>query len=135
MPVKKTISKKGLIYVIHKHAATHLHYDLRLEHEGVLKSFAVPKEPPLEKGIRRLAVAVEDHELGYEKFEGIIPEGQYGAGKVEIWDSGTYEPVKFSDPEIAIDIKGKKLKGIYHLIKLKPTPKFKGEKNWLFFKS
>lgn len=101
----------------------------------MLKSFAVPKEPPVEKGVKRLAVAVEDHELGYEKFEGRIPPGQYGAGEVKIWDSGTYIPIKYSDSEITMDIKGKKLKGIYHLIKLKPTTKFKGKKNWLLFKA
>lgn len=118
-----------MIYVIQKHHASHLHWDLRLEHDGVLKSWAVPKEPPVKKGIKRLAVAVEDHEIGYEKFEGEIPKDQYGAGKVEIWDSGTYSPLKFDKEHIEIDIKGKKLKGAYLLIKLKGQ-----EKNWLFFK-
>jgi len=119
---------KKLAYVIHKHFASHLHYDLRLEHNGVLKSWAVPKEPSDNPKIKRLAVQVEDHQLGYEEFEGTIPEGQYGAGTVEIWDKGTYLPVKIEDKEWVIDIKGEKLNGTYCLIRLKD------EKNWLFFK-
>lgn len=117
-------------YVIQKHHASHLHWDLRLEHKGVLKSWAVPKEPSSDPKVKRLAVEVEDHKLGYEKFEGVIPEGEYGAGKVEIWDSGTYEPVKFEKDSIEVDIHGKKLKGPYHLVRFKNA----GPKNWLFFK-
>ena len=117
-------------YVIHKHHASHLHWDLRLEHNGVLKSWAVPKEPSKDPKVKRLAVQVEDHKLGYEKFKGIIPKGEYGAGKVEIWDSGTYEPVKFEKNSIEFDIHGKKLKGIYHLVKFTNA----GPKSWLFFK-
>ena len=98
----------------------------------MLKSWAVPKEPPQEVGIKRLAIQVDDHEVGYEDFEGVIPEGSYGAGKVEIWDKGVYSPVKLKANEIIIDLKGKKLKGLYCLIKLKP--KLKKDKNWLFFK-
>jgi DNA ligase D-like protein (predicted 3'-phosphoesterase) len=117
------------IYVIHHHFARREHFDLRLEMDGTLKSWAIPKEPPDEKGIKRLAVQVEDHPLDYANFEGEIPEGYYGAGKVEIWDKGTYELEKRNENEILIKIKGKKLKGRYCLIK------FKGqEKNWLFFK-
>lgn len=120
-----------LKYVIHEHHASHLHWDLRLEHKGVLKSWAIPKEPSDDPKVKRLAIEVEDHELDYAKFEGTIPEGEYGAGKVEIWDSGTYEPVKFEKDSIEIDIHGKKLKGIYHLVRFKKT----GPKNWLFFKN
>jgi DNA ligase D-like protein (predicted 3'-phosphoesterase) len=115
-------------YVIQKHAATHLHYDLRLEMDGVLKSWAVPKTPPTETGIRRLAVEVEDHPLEYAGFEGTIPKGEYGAGSVEIWDRGTYKLLERKENKIAVDIHGEKLRGIYYLVR------FKEKKNWLFFK-
>lgn len=127
-------STKGLIYVIQKHHASRLHYDLRLEIKGVLESWVLPKEPPLEKSTKRLAVSVDDHEIGYEKFEGEIPEGVYGAGRVEIWDSGYYTPLEIKKNAIVLDITGSKLKGTYCLVKLKAkSPKDKG-KNWLFFK-
>jgi DNA ligase D-like protein (predicted 3'-phosphoesterase) len=125
-------NEHDLVYVIQKHQATHLHYDLRLEEEGVLKSWAIPKEPPLAPGVKRLAVETEDHPLGYEDFEGVIPEGEYGAGTVEIWDKGSYVPLEVSPGKKIIEIRGKKLKGKYALIKIKT--KDGGEKNWLFFK-
>jgi len=100
--------------------------------QGVLKSWAVPKEPPLDEGAKRLAVAVPDHELGYEKFEGIIPEGEYGAGTVKIWDRGTYIPKEITPNKLTFDINGKRLKGTYCLVKLKP--KLHQDKNWLLFK-
>lgn len=116
------------IYVIQKHAASHLHFDLRLELDGVLKSWAVPKEPPLSSGVKRLAVQVEDHPIEYASFEGEIPEGEYGAGTVEIWDKGTYQLIDRKENKYIVDIGGVKLRGIYVLIRLRD------KKNWLFFK-
>lgn len=126
---KKT---EGLIYVIQRHQASHLHYDLRLEENGVLKSWAVPKEPPIKEGIKRLAVQTEDHPLGYEDFEGVIPEGQYGAGEVKIWDKGIHLLLEETTEKRVIEIKGKKLQGKYCLIKLKSEDP--DDNNWLFFK-
>lgn len=121
--------KKGGIYVIQKHQATHLHYDFRLEKGGVLKSWAIPKEPPVERGVKRLAVMVEDHPLEYADFEGIIPEGEYGAGLVQIWDKGTYDVEKWDENGITVFINGGRLSGRYCLVR------FKREQNsWLFFK-
>lgn len=123
--------KKELIYVIQEHFATHHHFDVRLQFGNVLKSWAVPKEPPTKENEKRLAVQVEDHDLSYANFEGTIPEGMYGAGNVTIWDKGTYELVEYEpNKKIVVDIKGKKLKGKYCLIHFKPK-----EKNWLFFKT
>jgi len=116
------------IYVIQKHQATHLHYDLRLEMDGVLKSWAIPKTPPTEKGVKRLAVQVEDHPIEYADFEGTIPDGQYGAGTVEIWDKGEYVVKDQKEDKLIFEIKGNKLRGDYVLLR------FKGRKNWLFFK-
>ena len=130
--IKKSIGKK-FIYTIQKHRASHLHYDLRLEMNGVLKSWAIPKEPPMEKRIKRLAVMTEDHPIGYEKFHGEIPKGEYGAGKVEIWDKGTYELKTSNSKKIEIIIHGKKLKGNYVLVKTNYGKK--PEKSWLFFKT
>lgn len=116
------------IYVIQKHEATHLHYDLRLEMDGTLKSWAVPKEPPLSSGIKRLAVQVEDHPVEYANFAGTIPEGEYGAGTVVIWDKGTYKLVDRKEDKLIVEIHGERLKGMYVLVRLK------GGKNWLMFK-
>ena len=127
-----TRPNKKSIFVIHRHEASHLHYDLRLEINKVLKSWAVPKEPPTTKGVKRLAIAVEDHPLDYADFEGIIPEGNYGAGKVEIWDNGTFELIKKNSKEIEFKLQGKKMKGTFVLIKTKYGSK--PEKSWLFFK-
>ena len=123
--------KKREIYVIQEHHATHLHWDLRLEMGGLLRSWAVPKEPPLEAGVRRLAVPVEDHSIDYATFEGTISEGQYGAGKVIIWDKGTYELVSISEGKIVFNVFGERLKGEYCLIRTK----FQGKDSWLFFKT
>ena len=130
--IKKSIGKK-FIYTIQKHRASHLHYDLRLEMNGVLRSWAIPKEPPKKKGIKRLAVMTEDHPIGYEKFHGEIPKGEYGAGKVEIWDKGTYELKTSNSKKIEVIIHGKKLKGNYVLVKTNYGKK--PEKSWLFFKT
>ena len=120
------------IFVIQKHEASHLHYDFRLEKDGVLKSWAIPKEPPQKSDIKRLAVQVQDHALDYADFEGEIAEGLYGAGRVQIWDKGEYTPLKFGAEEIIFELNGQRLKGTYCLIKLRP--KLPQDKNWLFFK-
>jgi len=116
-------------FVVQKHYARHLHYDFRLEMDGVLKSWAVPKGLPTEPGVKRLAVQVDDHPLSYIDFEGMIPEGMYGAGKVEIWDRGTYTLRYRSADKIEFTLNGGKLRGDYTLIR------FKGDKNWLLFKN
>lgn len=127
-PLGEQKRDNGNIYVIQKHAATHLHYDLRLEMDGILKSWAVPKTPPTESGIKRLAVQVEDHPIEYAHFEGTIPKGEYGAGTVEIWDKGEYVLKDRKEDKFILEIKGMRLKGVYCLVR------FKGKKNWLFFK-
>lgn len=114
-------------FVIQKHLATHLHYDFRLEMEGVLKSWAVPKGPPTTPGIRRLAVEVEDHPVSYMDFEGFIPEGQYGAGKVEIWDKGRYKLRQKEHNRLTFTLCGDRLQGEYSLIRM-------GTRNWLLLK-
>jgi DNA ligase D-like protein (predicted 3'-phosphoesterase) len=114
-------------FVIQKHKATHLHYDFRLEMDGVLKSWAVPKGPPTEAGVRRLAVQVEDHALSWMDFEGTIPKGEYGAGTVEIWDKGTYTLKNRTDKTIEFTLHGARLSGDYALIHFK-------ENNWLLIR-
>ena len=136
-PAKK--GEAGGIFVIHKHAATRLHYDLRLEHGGVLWSWAVTRGPSLDPDEKRLAVHVEDHPIEYAPFEGTIPKGEYGAGAVIVWDEGTWTPEHDPDKgmkkgHIDFELHGKKLSGKWHLVRLKPRP---GEKrdNWLLIKS
>src|SRR5215212_878381 len=124
----------GRLFVVHLHDARRLHYDLRLEMEGVLRSWAVPKGPSYDPGDKRLAVLVEDHPLEYGDFEGKIPEGNYGAGAVIVWDRGRWIPVE--DPieglakgKLLFELHGHKLRGVWTLVKLK-----KGQDEWLLIK-
>lgn len=128
----KKYDKKKLerpVYVIQEHHAKRLHWDLRFEFDNVLKSWALPKSPPITLGEKRLAVAVDDHPLEYALFEGTIPEGNYGAGQVKTWDIGTYDIKEKESKKIVFNINGKKLKGNYCLLHFRPA-----ENNWLFFK-
>ncbi len=118
-------------FVIHEHHARTLHYDLRLERDSVLKSWAVPKGVPEAPGAKHLAVMVEDHPLEYADFEGTIPEGEYGAGAVSIWDSGTYETKHWDDKKIEVILHGKLLSGHYVLVKFMRA----GKSEWLVFKA
>lgn len=131
-----------LIFVVQKHAASHLHYDFRLEMEGVLKSWAIPKGPSMNPADIRLAIMVEDHPYAYKDFEGTIPEGNYGAGKVIVWDRGSYSLVNKTENiqktfneglkkgHLGFILKGKKLKGEFALVKLKG----KQDNTWLLIK-
>ncbi len=147
-PPEPSSSRTGpLIFVVHKHAARRLHYDFRLEVDGVLKSWAVPKGPSLDPSAKRLAVMVEDHPLDYGSFEGAIPEGEYGAGQVIVWDRGTYLPVEdgrsyrrdsaraeesmrrsLDNGRVSILLRGQKLKGVFSLVKIR-----RGD-DWLLIK-
>ncbi len=116
-------------FVVHEHESSHLHYDFRLEMDGVLRSWAIPKGPSMDPTQKRLAVQVEDHPLEYIDFEGIIPARMYGAGAVVVWDSGDYDLLEEKKDKIAFLLKGKKLKGNFTLVR------FKGkEKEWLLIK-
>jgi bifunctional non-homologous end joining protein LigD len=121
----------GPRFVVHEHHASHLHYDFRLEWEGVLRSWAIPKGPSMNPAEKRLAISVEDHALEYIDFEGIIPKGQYGAGAVLVWDSGTFEAGEWREDRITFSLNGEKLKGGFTLTLLKG--KRKG-KEWLLIK-
>jgi len=122
--VRKRKSSKRLLFSVQKHLASHLHYDLRLEHRGVLLSWAVPKGPAIDPTIKRLAMHVEDHPVEYGSFEGIIPEG-YGAGIVMLWDTGTWEPLvddvdaSLAKGDLKFRLHGVKLKGSWALIRTK----------------
>jgi DNA ligase D-like protein (predicted 3'-phosphoesterase) len=103
------------VYMVHEHHSRSHHFDLRLEFDGVLRSWAVPKGLSTGPGVRRLAMEVPDHALGYAPFEGTIPEGAYGAGKVEVWDRGTFEVKEKDDDAIVLEIRGNLIHGVYHL--------------------
>lgn len=138
-PPGKPGRKAGAAFVVQKHAARSLHYDFRLELDGVLKSWAVTKGPSLDPEEKRLAVHVEDHPIDYGEFEGIIPEGNYGAGTVILWDSGTWTPTgdarkAIKKGHLEFDLSGEKLKGRWHLVRMKGKPEEKRE-NWLLIKS
>ncbi|HVE49292.1 MAG TPA: DNA ligase D [Casimicrobiaceae bacterium] len=133
-----TSRAQGLTFVVQKHAATRLHFDFRLELDGVLLSWAVPKGPSLDPNDKRLAMHVEDHPLEYGDFEGVIPAKQYGAGTVMVWDRGTWRPT--SDPKVAyarghlkFELFGDKLKGTWNLVRSR-SGKYGGDKSWLLFK-
>ena len=120
------------IFVVQEHHASHLHYDFRLAMDGVLKSWAVPKGVPEEKGTKHLAVEVEDHPLGYATFEGNIPKGEYGGGQVIIWDHGEYLLEHRDQDKVVIELKGSRLKGRYSLVRFRG--KEASHKNWLIMK-
>ncbi len=119
------------VFVCQLHKSKRKHYDFRLEIDGVLKSWAIPKEPPTQPDIKRLSIQVEDHDLSYADFEGEIKEGSYGAGKVEIWDKGTYDMETRKDNKMVFVLHGEKLKGRYTILKFDKA----GSDNWLLFKT
>jgi bifunctional non-homologous end joining protein LigD len=119
------------LFVVHEHHASRLHFDFRLEMNEALRSWAVPKGPSMDPGERRLAVEVEDHPLQYGDFEGIIPAGEYGAGRVVIWDRGAYRLLEQTEDKIVFSMEGKKLRGNFALVRLK---KSKTGKDWLLIK-
>ena len=141
-PEGKVRAKKGkqLQFVIQKHAASHLHYDFRLELDGVMKSWAVPKGPSLDPSVRRLAMEVEDHPISYNTFEGTIPEGEYGGGTVMLWDRGTYDAEDgggaeslrrgYETGDLKITLAGKRLRGAWVLVKMNRP----GRPQWLLIK-
>jgi bifunctional non-homologous end joining protein LigD len=136
-PVRRAAPKR--LFVVQQHAARRLHYDLRLELDGVLKSWAVTKGPSLSPRVRRLAVEVDDHPLAYADFEGVIPPGEYGAGAVIVWDRGYWRPVGdarkgLQEGHLAFTLEGRKLQGGWRLVRMRRKP---GEKqtHWLLIKA
>ena len=141
-PAGKVARAKGtaLRFVIQKHAASHLHFDFRLELDGVMKSWAVPKGPSLDPAVKRLAMEVEDHPITYNAFEGTIPQGEYGGGTVMLWDRGTYGPEDgggieslrdgYRRGDLKVTLRGKRLKGAWVLVRMKRP----GRPQWLLIK-
>ena len=131
MPSRRKAS--ALAFVVQKHRASHLHYDFRLEHEGAMLSWAVPKGPALDPTVRRLAMQTEPHPMDYNQFEGVIPEGEYGGGTVMIWDHGTWEPEvpdvtrALQKGDLKFRLRGKKLRGSWVLVRTR-------DRNWLLIK-
>jgi bifunctional non-homologous end joining protein LigD len=131
---------KGLIYAIQKHRATRLHYDLRLEWNGVLLSWAIPKGPALDTTVKRLARQTEDHPIDYATFEGVIPKGEYGGGTVMLWDIGTWTPespdvdAALKKGDLKFTVNGKKLHGSWVLVRIKGWDRSGDEGNWLLIK-
>lgn len=132
--------RKAHAYLIQKHEARNLHFDFRLEHEGVLKSWAIPRGPSMDPGDKRLAVRTEDHPIEYGNFEGSIPKGQYGGGTVMLWDEGTWEPLAdpdegFREGKLKFVVHGKRLRGAFALVRLRSdTGRKQGKENWLLIK-
>jgi len=132
--------RPGFSFVVQKHAASRLHYDFRLELDGVLKSWAVPKGPSLDPAEKRLAMETEDHPLDYAAFEGVIPEDQYGGGTVLVWDSGTWEPVSedprdaYAKGRLKFRLHGEKLRGGWMLVRIKGRDRRDRGKTWLLVK-
>lgn len=118
-------------FVVHEHHSTHLHYDFRLEINGVLRSWAIPKGPSMNPAEKRLSIQVEDHPIEYIDFEGIIPQGQYGAGTVVIWDIGSFTIIDEQNNRLSLSLNGKKLKGNFTLVHLKGREK---GNEWLLIK-
>src|SRR5262245_49885417 len=141
-PKARRAPKGGHSFVIQKHAASHLHYDFRLELDGVLKSWAVPKGPSLDPKVKRLAMHVEDHPVDYGSFEGIIPKGEYGGGTVMLWDRGEWEPVgdarkDYESGKLKFRLHGQKLRGQWMLVRTRGGQRDgrDGEaRQWLWFK-
>jgi bifunctional non-homologous end joining protein LigD len=129
-----------LLYVIQKHRASHLHYDFRLEWNGVLLSWAIPKGPSLDPSVKRLATPVEDHPLEYGDFEGVIAEGEYGGGTVMVWDTGSWEPevedvdAALKQGDLKFTLRGKKLKGSWVLVRTRGFGRNPDRPSWLLIK-
>jgi bifunctional non-homologous end joining protein LigD len=138
-PAGEPAPKGGRSFVIQKHRASHLHYDFRLELEGVLKSWAVPKGPSLDPAVKRLAMHVEDHPVEYGSFEGIIPQGEYGGGTVMLWDRGDWEPVGnphegYREGKLKFELHGQKLRGRWMLVRTNRPSQYVEQRQWLLFK-